>query len=242
MQEISSTPQLREPQMTDEIANQAQRNFFEEDVVMNNNESAATNNIDMTGVGIPTTTSMEDDNKTPTEVAQGRRRSSDWRGSREQRNLIEERRQTWRKSQDIQIQRLWNTISSNNQDIKYPGFANIDEFEEAVCPTPPVNQALEPEEMGLFSVDKDGKPIFSPAISKMNQESNYEDDHEGPENIGFDRLRRRGGVDAGTLRAHLQAALETKMMCRNTSNEAERLAIEVECQDIMNQMDALTLQ
>jgi hypothetical protein len=96
--------------------------------------------------------------------------------------------------------------------------------------------------MELFSVDKERKPIFSPAISKMNQESNFGSYTEMTESNGYNILRRRGGVDAGTLKAHLQAALETKMMCRNTSNHAERVAIEVECQDIMNQMDALTLQ
>jgi hypothetical protein len=57
---------------------------------MNNNESAAMNNVETGGVRVPAAASEENNNKTPAEMAQERRLSSEWRGSREQRNLIED--------------------------------------------------------------------------------------------------------------------------------------------------------
>jgi hypothetical protein len=175
-------------------------------------------------------------------VFETRRVIKEWRGSREQRNEVEERRQTWRKCQDIRIQRLlWSAINDKENDSRYPDGMTMEGVEEAVRETPPVNDIWEVEGSKSFSVDNDGNSTFSPAINGIHRDNTTGRDILVAAPEKFNPRRRRGGVNAKTLKIQLQQALNTKLVDRSTAGEAEQASIDLECQEIMCQMNALSL-
>lgn len=116
----------------------------------------------------------------------------EWRGTRARRNTEEEKRQTWRRSLNSPIRKFfWTDVVPREQNMD--GDMSVDALmeENAVC------DGAESDECMFISRDKEGHPVFSPAIHAARQAENEEAVEENfvdsKEDTPMDDLESIGG-------------------------------------------------